>query len=123
MRTRRRGWWVLPGQTLILAVVLVVAAPEMANGCSVARFPYLSEAVASADRVLVVRIVDLSGDRTTRADTSGASSGSSAAAAPPVMRVAAPMTTACGDRLQARIGDRVLIAFGVTARRRCSRSA
>ena len=62
MRTRRRGWWVLPGQTLILAVVLVVAAPEMANGCSVARFPYLSEAVASADRVLVVRIVGLSGD-------------------------------------------------------------
>lgn len=98
----------------LLAVIPRLAAPSAAAACSSAPIPF-DRVLASAGPVLVVRVVGIRGPADSPDGLTLAIEEAWRGTAPPVLDLEPPVATACGDRVWARVGERLILALDVPA--------
>ncbi|OGO53323.1 MAG: hypothetical protein A2V84_07675 [Chloroflexi bacterium RBG_16_70_13] len=103
----------LAGFVLVLAV-LAMLAPRVANACT-GPLVTLEAAADSASAIALVRIAAVQGDQESPDGYAFVVEEAFLGRVPARLDIAAPQFHACGDRIFARVGDRLVIAFDVDA--------
>ncbi len=98
----------------LLAVATLLAAPAATVACSSAPIPF-DRVLAGDGLVAVVRVVAVRGPADAPDALALAVDDVWRGTAPPVLDIEPPVTTACGDSLWTRAGERLVIAFAVAA--------
>ena len=99
---------------LLLATAALLAASASTMACSPAPIPF-DRVLASAGPVLVVRVLGIRGPVDSPDALTLAVDDVWRGTAPPVFDIEPPVATACGDRVWARVGERLVLALDVAA--------
>lgn len=113
----RRRSWRRAARTIAATVIAVVGAGTIGGTASACDGPLLTarEAFQTADRIALVRVAAIRGDPALPDGYDLVLEEAYRGSLPPVLQIAAPQYHACGDRIVAAPGERLVILFGVEA--------
>jgi hypothetical protein len=116
MDLRRRSWR-RAARTIIATVIAVAGATSIGGSASACSGPFVTalEAIEKAEGIALVRVAAVRGDAEFPQAYDFVVEEAYRGSLPPIVEVAAPQYHACGDRIVAATGDRLVIFFDVEA--------